>query len=322
MKKQMKNNKAGVTLIALVVTIIVLLLLAGISIQMLTGDNGILNNATQAKEASEEEQIRERIKLAYHSALIHGISGENGNITKPILKGELENEFAGKEVTITDSADKKEWIISVDNVSVSVKAGIEGPIEQEVYSLGQEVTVGEEQFYVIEENDTSSKDKITLLSKYMLDSTMTFQANTWNYMGSRQFCTGSSGDKGYWGTNGVNYPLNVNEIESERATVYNIAVAYGNSKGGKGRLLTKSEAESLFSNNTMMNIILGVIPGEIEDGYEYWLGTACNDEGIYTLMAYNYTMYGGLSPINNMSFYESTGVRPVIEISKELVSSD
>ena len=42
----MKNNK-GITLIALVVTIIVLLILAGVSIAMLTGQNGILNRASQ-----------------------------------------------------------------------------------------------------------------------------------------------------------------------------------------------------------------------------------------------------------------------------------
>ena len=43
----MKNNK-GITLIALVVTIIVLLILAGVSIAMLSGQNGILNRASQA----------------------------------------------------------------------------------------------------------------------------------------------------------------------------------------------------------------------------------------------------------------------------------
>ena len=41
----LKNNK-GITLIALVITIIVLLILAGVSIAMLTGENGILNQAT------------------------------------------------------------------------------------------------------------------------------------------------------------------------------------------------------------------------------------------------------------------------------------
>lgn len=43
----MKNQK-GITLIALVITIIVLLILAGVTIAMLTGENGILNKATTA----------------------------------------------------------------------------------------------------------------------------------------------------------------------------------------------------------------------------------------------------------------------------------
>ena len=45
----MKENK-GITLIALIVTIIVLLILAGVSIAMLTGNNGILTQAKLAKE--------------------------------------------------------------------------------------------------------------------------------------------------------------------------------------------------------------------------------------------------------------------------------
>ena len=48
LNKKFKRNK-GITLIALVVTIIVLLILAGISISMLTGQNGILNRASEAK---------------------------------------------------------------------------------------------------------------------------------------------------------------------------------------------------------------------------------------------------------------------------------
>ena len=48
MKRNANNN--GITLIALVVTIIVLLILAGVSISMLTGKNGILNRAVEAKE--------------------------------------------------------------------------------------------------------------------------------------------------------------------------------------------------------------------------------------------------------------------------------
>ena len=48
-KNKEKNNK-GITLIALVITIIILLILAGISIATLTGENGVLNKANKAKE--------------------------------------------------------------------------------------------------------------------------------------------------------------------------------------------------------------------------------------------------------------------------------
>ena len=58
-KKQRKNTK-GITLIALVVTIIVLLILAGVSIAMLTGQNGILTQAQRAKNETENAQGKEQ----------------------------------------------------------------------------------------------------------------------------------------------------------------------------------------------------------------------------------------------------------------------
>jgi len=58
-----RTNK-GITLIALVITIIVLLILAGISIATLTGDNGILNKAQQAEEKTTQAQIKELLQLA------------------------------------------------------------------------------------------------------------------------------------------------------------------------------------------------------------------------------------------------------------------
>ncbi len=55
------KNQNGVTLIALVITIIVLLILAGVSIAMLTGDNGLL---TRARQASDETIIANGKELA------------------------------------------------------------------------------------------------------------------------------------------------------------------------------------------------------------------------------------------------------------------
>ena len=63
----MKNNK-GITLIALVITIIVLLILAGITIAMLTGENGLLNKANDAKITDMEAAATEKVKLAVAAA--------------------------------------------------------------------------------------------------------------------------------------------------------------------------------------------------------------------------------------------------------------
>ena len=57
------KNQRGITLIALVITIIVLLILAGVSIAMLTGDNGILSNATRSVAETNIAEDREAATL-------------------------------------------------------------------------------------------------------------------------------------------------------------------------------------------------------------------------------------------------------------------
>ena len=63
---KLRKNKGekGITLIALMVTIIVLLILAGISIVMLTSENGIVTQAEKAKIFTEIEELNERIELS------------------------------------------------------------------------------------------------------------------------------------------------------------------------------------------------------------------------------------------------------------------
>lgn len=65
--ERLKSDKA-ITLIALVITIVVLLILAGVSIAMLTGDNGILLQAKNAKEKNEETSTEEIVKLEVMSS--------------------------------------------------------------------------------------------------------------------------------------------------------------------------------------------------------------------------------------------------------------
>ena len=92
MRKYEENT--GITLIALVVTIIVLLILAGVSITMLTGQNGILNRAAEAKEKTEDAQKEEQVKIAVMSSV-----GTDGLINLNQLKAEIEKQ--GGSVTGT-----------------------------------------------------------------------------------------------------------------------------------------------------------------------------------------------------------------------------
>ena len=61
--KELKRRQTGITLIALVITIIVLLILAGVSIATLTGNNGILTQANQAKENNNSAAVKEKVEV-------------------------------------------------------------------------------------------------------------------------------------------------------------------------------------------------------------------------------------------------------------------
>ena len=71
----MTNNK-GITLIALVITIIVLLILAGVSIAMLTGQNGILTQASNSKDKTTAAEIAERVNVELNAQLSHAMAGK------------------------------------------------------------------------------------------------------------------------------------------------------------------------------------------------------------------------------------------------------
>ena len=57
------REKRGITLIALVVTIVVLLILAGVSISMLSGENGIITQAQTAKLETRGAEVEERVNI-------------------------------------------------------------------------------------------------------------------------------------------------------------------------------------------------------------------------------------------------------------------
>lgn len=97
-----KKNVSGITLISLVVTIIVLLILAGVSISILSGDNSILMQATRAKEKTIVGQEQEQVKLAYMSAMDYNSAS---TVDEESLRKELDKYTGEGKTEITDNGN-------------------------------------------------------------------------------------------------------------------------------------------------------------------------------------------------------------------------
>ena len=138
------DNKKGITLIALVITIIVLLILAGVTIATLTGDNGLLQKAQTAKEANEEASALEKIKVevagSYESNGKPTITQLNANLKKidglkykgdyitdsnPIIEFPIDLELNGYKFTIEENGEVKS-LKKADIINKKIGAVVNG----------------------------------------------------------------------------------------------------------------------------------------------------------------------------------------------------
>ena len=156
---KLKNKASGITLIALVITIIVLLILAGISIMMLTGENSILNRAGQAKEDTVVGQEKEAIAVAYNGVLTNT---QGAGVGADDLQEELRNN-GNKNATAVSKDDKIEvtfetghvYIVGEDGSINEYKIPLAGmPVENpESYGDNAQATAdGEGKFFALPTN--------------------------------------------------------------------------------------------------------------------------------------------------------------------------
>ncbi len=104
------KNRSGITLIALVITIIVLLILAGVSISMLSGENGIIQRAALAKSKSEIANLKEEVQMLLTGRSIEK-STEGNN--KKSFKEELESGISDVTIESVNSSDDSEGLTDV-----------------------------------------------------------------------------------------------------------------------------------------------------------------------------------------------------------------
>ncbi len=129
MKKVIINKKEtqkGITLMALVITIIVLLILAGVSIAMLTGQNGILTQAQNSKTVTENKSAEEKVKLA-----VMGARADDGTLTVGKLRTELANyggTVEGDTFPVTATVDGKSFTVDANgNVTSAGSSAVPNP---------------------------------------------------------------------------------------------------------------------------------------------------------------------------------------------------
>ena len=164
--QQMKNKKErGITLIALVVTIIVLIILAGISINLVFGNFGVITKAKEAKELQKQAQANEQValneldkKLEDYDKYLPEITIENpldiGTIVKTPDKLNLETV---KYIKTNDGLETKELTKVATVYAVSVGNGETVPVPKGFYYVGGNLNTG---VIISDEKDDEYDEKI------------------------------------------------------------------------------------------------------------------------------------------------------------------
>lgn len=155
--KQRKTNK-GITLIALVITIIILLILAGISISVLIGENGLLKKVNIAKESTKQEEGREIIKLAIEEMRIE--KAEKGeNLSLEYIGEHLHEKL---EIEKEKVIPKGEPVESIDVIYGDFVYNIDGSYQVAVNSNDNRPEV---EIIILDQETNSKKVRIQVKAK-------------------------------------------------------------------------------------------------------------------------------------------------------------
>ena len=138
----MKKQK-GITLIALVITIIVLLILAGITIATVTGDNGIIKNANDAKEQTEIAEEKEIVEKATVQAMGNN---KRGNLVEDELQEQLDKITDNGKTEVSDVGDEFEVVFIDSNryYTIDKDGNVEGAYEIIEDKYPGDITVGKD----------------------------------------------------------------------------------------------------------------------------------------------------------------------------------
>ena len=121
------RKENGITLIALVITIIVLLILAGVTIATLTGDNGLLSKAGEAKNVADQANLEEEVQLALVESKTNKYFNHNSSIEDKI-KAIFEKSYGQGNITVAKSG--KNYKAIVKDTKIRYRIRYDGKVEK------------------------------------------------------------------------------------------------------------------------------------------------------------------------------------------------
>ena len=203
--KQRKKGERGITLIALVITIIVLLILAAVSIATLTGQNGILSRADDAKRENEIASVKEQARLDISNYIAEKLeNGENSTVNTPEKVQEI--------LEAANQNNENKYYKGFTETGITTPSGYEVPYE-ELYTTGssgegttsktvEDLVVGDKVYY-----DTGN---ISIGNQGIIECTVLY-------------------DKAYNEAKGTNYGIQIistDVIKNSEGTVVTVPLGY------------------------------------------------------------------------------------------------
>ena len=305
-----KLKNSGITLIALVVTIIVLLILAGISIQMLTGDNGILKKAGEAKEDTERSQIIETAQMD----ILRKTMEKNG---EGLTEDELETILIKYGTLLDEDKDNilDKTLTTKENYEIAVSEIYNGKIRQDsdfiIYpngkdsssvSVNDDIIIGTEKFLVIKKTYT------TIVAIPYYDITLT--DNPIQSSDAEEITFSSSE---YWG-----YDSEV-DMKDSRNNIYPYITAYANT-------LKKYGAKNIKVRTPLKNDIIDLSLNQRNPSKSrgYWINWIGTNKLVYNIGSSGelYEDFSWASSLHTGVDRGNWGVRPVIEIPTGIKGPD
>ena len=133
----MKNSK-GITLISLIITIIVMMILAGISLAFSVGENGIISKAEETKTVQANAEELEKVSLAIANAKTSSLSSLNGDpkFDELLIKQAIEKEFGTNSCNVEKVADY--FLVTIKDTNNKYKVTADGKVEKISTNIGGE----------------------------------------------------------------------------------------------------------------------------------------------------------------------------------------